>query len=315
MGEWVDFEEKEYETLMNASFVLDAGTPSAVRIYSPGQFLENTLGIDFATRVPAHSRLRAHLFGARTARGVTAHQAQINGLPVTAKFVNFFTQYKRPTRFHAGHRSPLWERDQDFLRFTVTHQKPHTAHDFTQIEAMDQLQTTFGANASVRYLCPAVSTSAALYASFAAGRLPLESVVVSVDAMRLGTGFHRHWTFRSDDLGFGIPNPGGPAAKSTSYFEYVQDLVDVDVQRMPSKEQVERTGELVREFTEDSPSYHKLVERKTKDTVRREESERTEILHELEPMESAHREAVLTYTRVAAMANDLGLDWSIAVID
>lgn len=85
MGTWAKFEEKEFETLCNASLLLRSrNQPGRPRIFSPGQALEKKVGFDFSMYLDPNEKVYRSLFGPSAAtRAVQA--APHNQLTPTAR--------------------------------------------------------------------------------------------------------------------------------------------------------------------------------------------------------------------------------------
>lgn len=316
MGQWAMFEEKEYETLMNATLVRQPKSMSHVRIFSPGQVLEKRLGFDFAARVSPYSRLYAQLFGPQAAyRGISGSQATQQGIPAQARFTNLFIQYKRPMEFLPGHRfDHLWPRTEEFLRFQVASKPAGQPVDYSQVRALNDLQMHFGTNAAVRYVCPAITQVDKLYQAFDQGDLVSQSAVVSVDALSQGAGYHRYWTFQSHNLGVGLPNPDGPKTASKTAKKFFQDLEEYN----PNEESIEAFSDATigssSSFVQKSNAFGEIQHRKSRATMREESALGEQIERETKTFDAGSRDEVLSWVRASSQARDLGLHWTIAVI-
>lgn len=318
---YVNFEEKEFEALLNADLVMGAAAAKggAPKIFSPGQVLEAELGFDFSIHLPAMSRISRLIRGRfPSSKGITPNAASQAQLPpsVHGSFLNLFLQYKRPQVFHPGHRSPLYDSGTTFLRFEVSQRKllngaMQRVH--TQVAALDKLESSFKGDASVQYVCPSTHTQDALYQSFANGRLLNESVFVPPSQLRLqaSAGYHDYWTFKATTLGIGIPNPDGPPGTSKNGLDFLTEL-----SYLPKKS---RSG--IREFTryaaEATEEFRKLPvweeqEKTFDDSVLREERISRELamgdLEEFDPMDA---KTIAETVETASLARALGLTWVI----
>ncbi len=218
MGTSAEFEEKEFETLANASFALGGQSrqQSLPSMFSPGQVLEKTLGFDFSVYLSPSSTTYKLLFGSFTGPVTPGAQAAAVNLPPIARNVNTFLQYKRPTQFSRNHRQRLW-RDQEFLRFDARSHyqlngQRHRNH--AQLEALDAIASQ-NPSVVVRYACPSTAIRRALYSQYAQGTLLASCCFL--DPRKLShapTGthewWHDFWTFLPGNPGSGYPNPEGP---------------------------------------------------------------------------------------------------------
>lgn len=321
---YVNFEEKEFEALLNADLIVgSAGSQgSAPRIFSPGQVLEAELGFDFSIHLPPASRVSALIRGRfPSSKGITPQAAGHAKLPpsVHGSFLNLFLQYKRPQVFHPGHRSVLYDSSKRFLRFEVSQKKRINGvmqTVYAQVDGLNHLESTFKNDASVQYVCPSLHTQDDLYQSFANGSLLNDSVFVSPSQLRLqGTsGYHDYWTFRAGNLGSGIPNPDGPAGSSKSGGDFIRELSFT-----PKKF---RRG--IREFTKDaaeaSEEFRKLSVwtaqgRATADSVIQQEEDSREIARrELAEFSTTDAETIVEAVETASLARALGLTWAVVEI-
>lgn len=232
MGTFAGFEEKEFETLANASFVL--GAPNAGRntpaLFSPGQVLERTMGFDFSVYLDPTSTTYRLLFGAypgpRTP-GATTPPAQ---LPTAARSVNTFVQYKRPEYFTQNHRQTVW-RGQPFLRFSVRSRyrlNGQPVDDHSQLETLDRLASN-NPGLKVRYACPSAWTRNDLYADYT--RRSLISNCAFTDPRNLShvengrhAGWHDYWTYQPTNPALGRPNPSGPSRESQTGDGFMEEI-------------------------------------------------------------------------------------------
>lgn len=221
MGVHAQFEEKEYETLMNASLVTAAmrsqtvaGRSGSPLIFSPGQVLEKQLGFDFSLYLdpgsPEYSLIKGVLLMPRTR--VRGANGSLPALPPQAGGVNVFLQYKRPELMTGGHRQCVWV-GQEFLRFKVfeaVRRNGTIKHEHDQLKALCTL-AAHSPSAKVRYACPSVWKRDDLYEQYANGELVEESVFVApeqlVDRTVPAPVYHDYWTFRQADPSVGKPNP------------------------------------------------------------------------------------------------------------
>lgn len=227
MGYHAGFEEKEYETLMNATLAISAPSQGGMpQLFSPGQALEKELGFDFSAYLDPGSRQYRLLFGRfqgpllRTP-GVTAPAAP--QLPPGAPVVNVFLQYKRPEFFRDNHRQPVWQ-GTSFLRFGVRSRysvRGARVVDHSQLEALDRL-AVHNPHWLVRYACPSVWIRADLYGAFSQSSLLVESSLVDPRHLAIpGGGWHNYWTFDPANPSLGQGNPDGPM----TYVENGQDFM------------------------------------------------------------------------------------------
>lgn len=315
MGVWAEFEEKEFETLANAAFILDSvSSTRRVRLFSPGQVLEKDLGFDFATRIDPRSRLYRRLFGATPGAGVPAAKISALGISAsrTTRLLNVFLQYKRPQYFRKGHRSPVWSRAQPHLAFQVREQ----GNSYAQVRALRRLQLDLGALAHVSYACPSVWQKQDLYDSFADGNLLRSTVFVGPDKLtRAGyPEFHGRWTFDPRNLRAGIPNPDGEPSESLDGEALLESLEAEATQLAPEREstplfvRTERLSEGLR------GSLEKLREsrprREREDSAR--ESQR--IHEELQHFDPVERQIVSAAAEIALLARDARVSWTIAMV-
>lgn len=310
----VDFEEKEFETLANASLL--AGAPAGVKIFSPGQVLEATLGFDFSMALSPSSKAAQILrksFPTRT--GVSPTAAAASGLPspVSGMFLNLFLQYKRPTHFRIGHRSPLWPTGEEFLRFDAMQRKRIVGVNtvnFDQVEAMADLESQFGVQAQVRYVCPGFATRDALYSHFAAGTLIGHSTFVEPRRLRLGAGFHTYWTYQSGDLSSGQPNPGGPRDEAKNGLDF---FADMRATNLPASSLGEFTynSSLAAARAKEGDSWKRRRGRE-RSFAEVEEEGRTEAADEIRrSFSQSEAEQIVQTIETAAVARTLDLEWMI----
>ena len=323
MPTWAQFEEKEFETLANAAFVTEQVVQKRkVQIFSPGQVLEKDLGFDFATNVGPHSRLYRRLFGGVPgAPGASAAQVAQLKMPLAPStgYLNVFIQYKRPEHFRPGHRSSLWPKTDEFLRFTVSENSlAGGGYHFDQISALNDLAASLGANALVRYACPSVWKKADLYGLFSAQRLLDTSVFVAPEKLiDLGGGdpYHRRWTFQARSRAVGIPNPNGPLTEVESgelFFDHAE------VAAKQSRRSASYAEEVVREASSVQKVRFTAEARKGKLTAKerlRSDTEDKALESEMKRMPSTEADAVRASLELATIARDLGVQWTIIAFD
>jgi len=310
----VDFEEKEFETLANASLL--AGAPAGVRIFSPGQVLEARLGFDFSMVLGPTSKAAQILRKSfPTQSGVSPAAATSAGLPppATGMFLNLFLQYKRPTHFRAGHRSELWPTNEEFLRFEAMQRKRIggiNTINFDQVEAMAGLEAQFGAQAQVRYVCAGFATRDALYSRFADGTLLDQSTFVEPSRLRLGAGFHSYWTYQAGDLGSGQPNPGGPRDEAKSGRDFFAELRTSDVPANSLDTFAFNSSVAAARAREgDSWKRRRGRERSFSEVEEERRTEATdEVRREFNPSEA---EQIVQTIETATVARTLNLEWMI----
>lgn len=310
----VDFEEKEFETLANASLL--AGAPAGVRIFSPGQVLEARLGFDFSMKLePGSNAAQVLSKSFPTRRGVSPATAAATGLPstVSGMFLNLFLQYKRPTHFRVGHRSPLWPSNEEFLRFAAMQRKRIggvSTINFDQVEAMADLETQFGAQAQVRYVCAGFATRDALYSHFAAGTLLAHSTFVEPGKLRLGTGFHSYWTYQAGDLDSGQPNPGGPRDQAKNGMDFFADLRATSL-TPSSLDEFARNSAMAAARAKEGDSWRRRRGRE-RSYAELEEERRSNAAGEVSRAFSApDAEKIVETIETAAVARTLDLEWMI----
>lgn len=321
---YVNFEEKEFETLLNADLIVGSAGSQGVgpKIFSPGQVLEAELGFDFSMHLPPTSRVSTLIRGRfPSSKGITPTTAGHAQLPpsVHGSFLNLFLQYKRPQVFHPGHRSMLYDSNKRFLRFEVSQRKHVNGSRqtvYTQVEALNRLESTFKSDASVQYVCPSMHTQDALYQSFANGSLLNDSVFVSPSQLRLqgASGYHDYWTFTAGNLGTGVPNPGGPEGSSKNGGDFISEL------SFSSK----KSPRGIREFTKDaaqaSEDFRKLpvwtAREETRDhaLVREERDSREIARRELAEFSTTDAETIAEAVETASLARALGLTWVVVEI-
>ena len=323
MARWAEYEEKEFETLANAEFTLNSrATTKGLRLFSPGQVLEKSLGFDFSTRIAPSSMLHRMLFGRFPgATGMPTSVAANLRIPKTATthMLNFFVQYKRPEHFTPGHRSPLWPTDEEFLRFKVAERLPApiSAWDFSQLKSLVKLTSVLAGSALVRYACPSVATKDALYGRFHSGNLLDSSVFVdprSLEDATIPGGFHKFWTFQPSNLDFGIPNPGGPKSHSISGEKLFRHLATEIESPSGPEDYVTDLVRMADRLESEAPNLR--PERAGAASVRSAELQhRAQILHELTHFEAGGIHALAAATQISIVASDLGLQWMIIAVD
>ena len=233
MGTFAGYEEKEFEALANASFVLQssAAGPSTPKLFSPGQVLERRLGFDFSVYLDPTSTTYKLLFGAYPGPVTTPGATRTpTPLPTPARYVNSFIQYKRPEYFKQNHRQNVWG-EQSFLRFSVRSRYQlagQSITDHTQLEALDDL-ASHHPSVKVRYACPSVWTRQDLYTQYSTKALisgcaftdprNLSHVVNSTHV-----GWHNYWTFSPLNPGIGRPNPSGPTRSAQTGEDFMQEV-------------------------------------------------------------------------------------------
>lgn len=310
----VDFEEKEFETLANAS-LLEAA-PAGVKIFSPGQVLEATLGFDFSMALSPSSKAAQILRKSFPTRsGVSPTAAAASGLPspVSGMFLNLFLQYKRPTHFRVGHRSPLWPRREEFLRFDAMQRKRIggvATVNFDQVEAMADLESQFGVQAQVRYVCPGFATRDALYSHFAAGTLLAHSTFVEPRRLRLGLGFHSYWTYQSGTLSSGKANPGGPRDEAKNGQDFFADMRAANFPAS-SLDEFSRKSSMAAARAKEGDSW-KRRRGQERSFAESEQERRTEAADEVRrEFSPSVADQILQTIETAAVARTLDLEWMI----
>lgn len=324
MGAWAEYEEKEFETLANAEFVLNSRAGKrGIRLFSPGQVLEKTLGFDFSTKVAPHSPLHRRLFaGFPSATGITSPTASAVNIPVskTTRLLNFFVQYKRPEHFAQGHRSSLWSKNEEYLRFRVADRRPGAGMgwDYSQIAALVELQDALSGSALVRYACPSVWTKNALYSGFHGGDLLDSSVFVDPGELEtIGTPgtFHKYWTFQSTNLSSGMPNPGGPKARSVGGERFFNEIRDL--QTPPNGSEAYLTSLLGSpdEIENHADSLRDRRARRSPSDRSIEERERGAIEDELESFGIRERGVLKSAIEMSSVTRELDLQWMVFLLD
>jgi hypothetical protein len=310
----VDLEEKEFETLANASLL--AGAPAGVKIFSPGQVLEASLGFDFSMSLSPTSKAAQILRKSFPTRpGVSPTAAAASGLPtaVSGMFLNLFLQYKRPTHFRTGHRSNLWPTGQEFLRFDAMQRKRIgglNTVNFDQVEAMADLETQFGTQAQVRYVCAGFITRDALYSHFAAGDLLAHSTFVEPWRLRMGSGFHSYWTYQSGNLDAGKPNPGGPIEDAKNGQDFFADMRTANV-RASSIDEFTYNSSLAAARAKEGDSW-KRGRGRERSFAEQEAERRTDAVEEVRRVFSpSQAERIVQTIETAAVARTLDLEWMI----
>jgi hypothetical protein len=318
MAVWAEFEEKEFETLANASFVQhQVRTGSAVRLFSPGQALEKDLGYDFATRIDPRSPLYRLLFGAVPgAVGIPSGARAGLRIPVsrTTRSLNVFLQYKRPESFAPGHRSMVWPSGQAHLGFLVREQAKGSGSRYRQIGLLYQLEVSLAGLARVHYACPSVWQKNDLYDRFAAGTLLASTVFVKPSqlARTPAPTFHVRWTFDPTRPSIGIPNPDGEPVLALDGVSFLEE-VEAETSRTQTprafrdviSDLASRTGE-ARLMLEGYRNARPKVDR---ERLAREEALTRRLLSEFD---GTDREAVESTLDVALMAKVAGLNWMVA---
>lgn len=310
----VDFEEKEFETLVNASLL--SGAPTGVKIFSPGQVLEAALGFDFSMALDPTSKAAQILRKSFPSRsGISPIAAAASSLPsaVSGMFLNLFLQYKRPTHFRAGHRSALWPTGQEFLRFDAMQRKRIggiATVNFDQVEAMADLETQFGVQAQVRYVCAGFATRDSLYSHFAAGTLLAHSTFVEPSRLRLGPGFHSYWTYQSGNLDSGQPNPGGPRDEAKNGQDFFADIRTANL-AASSLEDFTYSSSLAAGRAKEGDSWKRRRGRE-RSFAEMEEERRTEAVDEVRSrFNPSAADRIVQTIETAAVARALDLEWMI----
>jgi len=321
MGTWASYEEKEYETLANVAFVTElAHRGSPVQVFSPGQVLEATLGFDFSTRLDPSSSLFRRLFDSTPgAPGISQSQSRSARIPLdpSTRLLNLFLQYKRPELFKKGHRSKLWPKDENFMRFTVSENRRVGGQSYAQVQALHRLEELFGQNAVVRYACPSAPSRGELYRRFREGELLTSSVFVPPsNLLRTSPGdFHRRWTFQPSDLGTGRPNPDGERRSSESGDHLLRGI---ESRRQSAVSLSEFPIELRRGAEAARGIEHERTDRTSSrpNRVRRiHESEQRNIEREMFDASPPIADAIASAIEIAFAARDLDAKWMIVAID
>ncbi|WP_146085305.1 hypothetical protein [Rathayibacter sp. AY1G1] len=318
MGVWSEFEEKEFETLANVAFVSEQiMRKRSVQVFSPGQVLEKTLGFDFATHVEKYSPIHRRLFGA-TPGAPGATNAQLTQLAVplsqSTSFLNVFIQYKRPEFFKRGHRSTLWDRREEYLRFTVSESSLGGGYHFDQVTALDQLSQSLGASALVRYACPTIWTKNDLYGLFGANSLLENSVFVSPDKLIDVNGrdpYHRRWTFQTKRPDVGMPNPDGRLMDVENGEAFSENLEKYSTNLPRNLEY----ADIIRSEANRVQKVRSLADvRKSKlrsgDRARAVQEDDS-FARELQKLPSQKRSAVEASLEIAKISRDLGVKWMV----
>ncbi|MFE1646190.1 hypothetical protein ACFM35_11470 [Microbacterium sp. P01] len=322
MAVWSEFEEKEFETLANVALVTEQIVRRrSVQVFSPGQVLEKTLGFDFATHVGPHTRLHRRLFGATPgAPGATPAQLAQLKMPLapSTRLLNTFLQYKRPEHFKPGHRSSLWPRKEEFLRFTVSESNVKGGgYHFDQITALDDLATSLGLSALVRYACPTVWTKSDLYGVFGADRLLENSVFVEPKKLVDPSGvdpYHRRWTFQRSRPDAGKPNPSGTLTPAEGGEDFM-DRAEAAALHAPRSEDYAQA--VLREATEVQSVRTIVDSRKSKLGARDRASADVEdraMEQDLKRVPTRERAAVRASLELATIARDLGVQWNVIAV-
>jgi len=319
MAVWSEFEEKEFETLANVALVTEQVVRKrSVQVFSPGQVLEKTLGFDFATNVGLHTRLHRRLFGSTPgAPGATPAQLAQLRMPIapSTRLLNLFLQYKRPEHFKQGHRSALWPRNEEFLRFTVSESNVMGGgYHFDQIQALDALAASLGSEALVRYACPTLWRKVDLYGVFGAGQLLELTTFVAPSKLADATGqdpFHRRWTFQRSRPDAGIPNPNGELTSvedGEDLISHARAVAADSPRRDEYPQAVLREAALaqhVRGLVDSRKSRLRARDRVTADV------EDSAIEKELKRVPASERTIVRASVDLATIARDLGVQWTL----
>lgn len=318
---------------MNAELISSSSSAIAgLQLFSPGQVLEKALGFDVAMALPKNSRavsiLNAHL---PSRHGITPPLARNVDLPdVTYKMrLNIFFQYKRPEIFRPGHKSNLYHTDDEFMRFRVSQRKKvgssqQTVYD--QLEALNNLETTFGTAANVRYVCPSLGTRNELYASFQKNNLAAASTYVEPKQLLMSLAgnqwpappFHDYWTFCSKTLGTGIPNPDGlsaPAKDGSDFFSEIRSAGRASSVQL--SELTRKAASLSREVRRDE-SFEKVEsndKKRSEGPTLWDESRLEEPLREgFRNIDEKDADLIIDALEVASLAKTLGLNWIVAEV-
>ncbi|TFD21289.1 hypothetical protein [Cryobacterium sp. TMS1-13-1] len=228
-------------------------------------------------------------------------------------FLNLFLQYKRPTHFRVGHRSPLWPKGEEFLRFDAMQRKRIAGAatvNFDQVEAMADLESQFGVQAQVRYVCAGFATRDALYSHFAASALVAHSTFVEPRRLRLGSGFHSYWTYQSMNLSSGQPNPGGPRDEAKNGLDFFTDMRAANFSASSLDEFVYNSS-LAAARAKEGDSWKRRRGREGS-FAELEEERRTEVVDEVRRVFStSHADQIVQTIETAAVARTLDLEWMI----
>jgi hypothetical protein len=318
MAVWAEFEEKEFETLANASFIIDqVKRGSSVRLFSPGQVLEAQIGFDFATRVDPRGPLYRLLFGSVAgAPGVPERLYAPHQIPISVptRMLNVFLQYKRPESFASGHRSKVWPKPHPHLGFMVRESPKDPALRYRQVGLLSDLESSLAGLAKVSYACPSVWRKQDLYERFSNQTLLASSVFVRPSQLaRVGLpAFHDRWTFDPADISRGIPNPDGQFTKAINGDAFLSELeVEVERNQTPSPMSdwivgASQRTEDVRALSRESRS------RMTGRDRRRFEIEESKAYGELSSFRGEEKSVVSASLDLAVTARSLGLGWMIA---
>lgn len=306
-----EYEEKEFETLANATFVAaQRWSLAGIRIFSPGQVLEAALGFDVSTRLNPTSRLYKRLFGTHTTAPGAPAPGSI-GLPVTrsTRLLNLFIQYKRPDLFEAPHRfSRLWN-EEPFLRFEVRARK-NGQRPMDQLEVLQNLEDRLTGQALVRYACPSGVSRQALYDSFGNHAL-LETVTfVRPSALRDAQRNHEFWTFQEKDLQSGKPNPDGersPSEGGSEFLKLLHTTVEENSQDAGPRELLVSTAEKAHESHGGWPPVEPTAAEAKED---HEISVRTQLETEAQATPS-EQDVILSALRIADLARQGDAVWTV----
>lgn len=185
-----DFEEKEFETQLNAEMRVRYGF-----IYAPGQVLEHTLGIDAALMCPCTEFWKIMdpphpdtLYPIKPVpNGIALNSSYWESLNKNIDYFpkfsfNLFLQHKRP-EYHRDARSYEWDTwQQPYYRYDVT---PH------QQEALENLEEIAKDDALVGYSCPAFHTYSDLWNHSSNQNIVSQTNFVSASVLK----DHKRYTF------------------------------------------------------------------------------------------------------------------------
>lgn len=209
-----NFEEKEYETLMNQTLGVEAysqNNDAMPAVYSPGQVLEKHVGFDFSIYLVPTSAIYKILFGSANNWPAAPRTQASVALPAAALGNNCFLQYKRPQHFTAQHQKPYWV-GEPFYRFDVR-SGPYQGRNHEQLEALVELGRMCKGSSIVRYACPATYERAVLNQLYTQKRLLDNSVFVDPRCLgqkQGGPPWHNYWAFKRSANGYtGRGNPDG----------------------------------------------------------------------------------------------------------
>lgn len=332
-----NFEEKEYETLMNQTLGIEAylqNKDAMPAVYSPGQMLEKHVGFDFSTYLVPTSAIYKILFGSSNSWPAPPRTKASVSLPAAALSSNCFLQYKRPEYLTPGHRQLYWV-GEPFYRFDVQ-SGPSQARNHEQLETLVELGRMCKGSAIVRYACPATNERAVLHQRYAQKRLLDCSVFVDPRCLgqkQGGPPWHNYWAFKRSTNGYtGRGNPDGEEMELISGDKFWDDGEYQQIEEFPGT--VTRLSSVMDEVLFATPYFRKnhVVEgraRSIRPWVRAlVEEAQNEAQHDIigwaedmeRPLTEEQMDAIQNASRtlseavnVGATARALGLEWVVKV--